>query len=262
MDRRTILLARIKFLIPDLLTGINICIGFVCIILVMQVPPVTGAFHHNHIVSAWLIVVAGVIDGLDGAIAKRIGKTGAFGTEFDSLADLTVFAVAPSTLLYAFFYQGRSIFFAIAPLLYLIASAYRLARFNTTAPQKSEKQFVGLPTTGSAVIVVAVVPLVANLHRLGIIQEPSWSLIGVATGLVLVNSLLMVSTIEFDALDVFCLRKNNRIILPLLTVTALLLLLRLGSPAASLLMLGLYYVAESLGRWLLRTRSAQTTNKS
>ncbi len=248
-------MAKIKYLLPDILTCINICIGFVCIILVMQAPRVTGVFHHNHILSAWLIVIAGVIDALDGAIAKWFGKTGTFGIEFDSLSDITVFAVAPSTLLYACFYQGHSVFFILVPFLYLGAATYRLARYNTNALQSPRKPLIGLTTPMSAIIVVAVVLLVADYHRLGAIQEVSWITRGAITGLALVNSLLMVSTIEFFTLKAYCFREKKRIILPLVAVVVPLLLLRFKLPAVSLLMLGLFYVAESLGRWLLQTKN-------
>ena len=155
---------RIKLLIPDLLTGLNICIGFVCVILIIQATSTTVGFHHNYVLSAWLIVIAGLIDILDGAIARWFGKTGAFGIEFDSIADFTVFAVAPSTLLYVYFYKGHSIFFVIVPLLYLVSAAYRLARFNTNALESSRKKIVGLGTPISAVIVIAAVLLVAHLE--------------------------------------------------------------------------------------------------
>ncbi|UCG92461.1 MAG: CDP-alcohol phosphatidyltransferase family protein [candidate division WOR-3 bacterium] len=253
---------RIKIFLPDILTGINICIGFTCIILVLQVPRVTGTFHHNYIVSAWLVVIAAMIDGFDGALARRLGKTGPFGIEFDSLADLTAFAIAPGTLLYAFFYQGHSVFFVLVPLLYVICSAYRLARFNTSAIQVSQKKLIGLATPVSAVIVVAVVLLVANFYQRGVLQEVSWSTRGVITGVVLIISLLMVSSIEFITFDKYCFGNKKRLILLFFVIIVPLLLLRFKFPAASVLIVGLFYIAECLGRWLLRTRTAHSKNKT
>lgn len=253
---------RIKIFLPDILTGINICIGFICIILVIQAPRVAGAFHHNHIVSAWLVVIAAVIDGFDGALARRLGKTGSFGIEFDSLADLTAFAIAPGTLLYACFYQDHSVFFVLVPLLYVVCSAYRLARFNTSAIQVSQKQLIGLATPVSAVIVVAVILLVANFYQGGTLQEVSWSTKGMITGVVLINSLLMVSSIEFITFDKYCFRNKKRLIPLFVVIIVPLLVLRFKFPAASVLIVGLFYVAECLGRRLLRTRPAHSKNKT
>lgn len=255
-------MTRIKFLLPDILTGLNICIGFVCIILVIQAPRTTGAFHHNYIVSAWLIVIAGLIDILDGAIARWLGKTGAFGIEFDSLADFTVFAIAPGMLLYACFYQSHSVIFILVLLLYVVSAAYRLARFNTSALQASRTQLIGLGTPISAIILVAVVLLVVELHEMGAIQDISWSIRAVITGLILVNSSLMVLPIEFITAYEYCFRDKGRIILLLVAIVTPLLLLRFKLPAASILIVGLIYVAECLGRWLLRTRSVHPKNKT
>ncbi len=239
-------MARMKFLVPDLLTGLNICIGLVSIILVVQVRHITGTIHGNYILAAWLIVIAGIIDGLDGAVARKIGEIRTFGIEFDSLADLTVFGVVPSVLLYACFYQGRSLVFVLIPILYLVASTYRLARFNTDAQEKLGKQFAGLPTTVSGTIMVGVVLLFADFLRLGVITEVSWVAVYVTTAIAVVNSLLMVSTIEFDALATFWFRKSSRVVLPFLALITLLLLLRYQTPVAGLLALGLYYILIAL----------------
>jgi len=253
---------RIKLLIPDLLTGLNICIGFICIILVIQAPPTTGASHPNYILSAWLIVIAGLIDILDGAIARWLGKTGAFGIEFDSIADFTAFAVAPSTLLYAYFYKGHSIFFALIPLFYLVSAAYRLARFNTNALESSRKKIIGLGTPISAIIVIATVLLVANLQEQGAILEISSSIRSAITILILFVTSLMISPVEFITAYEYCFQSIRRIVLLLVAILAPLLLLRFRLPALSIFLVGILYIAESLGRALLWKRPSQRRNKA
>lgn len=259
---------KIKLLIPDLLTGLNICIGCICFILIMQVPPAKlaphspGALHPNYIVSAWLIVIAGLIDILDGAIARWLRKTGAFGIEFDSIADFTAFAIAPGMLIYACFYRDQSIFFIIVLLLYVVCAAYRLARFNTSALQTSRTQLMGLGAPISAIIVVAVILLIAELHETGAIREISWTTRAVITGLIIINSLLMVLPIEFITAYEYCFRNIRRIILLLTAIFAPLLLLRFRLPALSILLVGILYIAESLGRALVRKRSSATSSKS
>lgn len=248
-------MARIKSLLPDILTGINICIGFICIILVMQASRIPGAFHYDYILSAWLIVAAGLLDILDGAIARWLGKTGSFGVEFDSIADFMVFAVAPSILLYTFFYEHHSIFYLIVPLFYLVSAAYRLARFNADALEASRKKIIGLGTPISAAIIVAVVLLVAHLHQQGAIQEISLGLRSAITILILFNSFLMILPVEFITAYEYCFRNTRRIILLLVAILAPLLLLRFKLPSLSILIVGIVYIAESLGRRLLLRRS-------
>jgi len=164
---------RIRCLLPDILTAINICIGFICVTLIIHASATAEPFHYNYILSAWLIVAAGLFDILDGTIARWVGKTGSFGVEFDSLADFTVFAVAPSILLYTFFYRGASIFYFAVPLFYLVSAAYRLARFNANALEASRKIIIGLGTPISSAIVVAVVLLIMHLSLHGTMQSIS-----------------------------------------------------------------------------------------
>ncbi|MGB7055066.1 MAG: CDP-alcohol phosphatidyltransferase family protein [bacterium] len=255
-------MARIKYLLPDILTGINICIGFICIILVMHASRIPGAFHFNYIYSAWLIIIAGLLDILDGSLARWFGKTGSFGVEFDSIADFTVFAVAPSILLYTFFYERQSIFYLIVPLFYLVSAAYRLARFNADALEASRKKIVGLGTPISAAIVVAVVLLVANLYQQGIIQEISANLRFAITILILFNVSLMILPVEFITAYEYCFRDTRRVILLIIAIVAPLLLLRFKLPSLSILIVGIIYIAESLGRRLVRRPAQRKKSKS
>ncbi|KPL08348.1 hypothetical protein AMJ86_00935 [bacterium SM23_57] len=253
-------MVRIRSLLPDILTGINICIGFFCIILVIHASRETNAFHYNYTLSAWLIIIASLIDILDGAIARWFGKTGAFGIEFDSIADFTVFAVAPSILLYTFFYDGYSILYAIFPLFYLVAAAYRLARFNADALEASRKKIIGLGTPISAAIIVAVVLLVTDLQEQGTIQNISWGLRYAVTILILFNSILMVLPVEFITAYEYCFQSTRRVIQLLAAIVAPLLLLHFRLPSLSILLVGIIYIAESLGRWLVQRRTSQTHN--
>ena len=254
MVESIVTMVRIKHLIPDIITGINICIGFFCIILVIHASRETDAFHYNYTLSAWLIIIAGLIDILDGAIARWFGKTGAFGIEFDSIADFTVFAVAPSILLYKFFYESHSILYAIFPLFYLVAAAYRLARFNADALEASRKKIIGLGTPISAAIVVAVILLVADLNQQGVVQTIPPNLRYAVTILILFNSFLMVLPIEFITAYEYCFRNTKRIILLLVVIFGPLLLLRFKLPSLSIFIVGIVYIVESLSRRLVRKR--------
>ena len=247
---------RIKPLLPDIITGFNICIGFLCIILVIHASRETNGFHYNFTLCAWLIIIAALIDILDGTLARWLGKTGSFGVEFDSIADFTAFAIAPSILLYTFLYNGYSVLFSIFPLFYLVSAAYRLARFNADALEASRKKIIGLGTPISAAIIVAVVLLITSLHEQGTIQNISWGLRYAVTILILFNSILMVLPIEFITAYEYCFQSTRRVILLLIAIVAPLLLLRFRLPSLSVLAVGIIYIAESLGRILVRKTRA------
>lgn len=219
-------------------------------------------FHYNYTFSAWLIVFAGLLDILDGAVARWFGKTGSFGVEFDSIADFMVFAVAPSILLYTFFYDGHSIFYFSVPLFYLVSAAYRLARFNASALESSRKKITGLGTPISAAIVVAVVLLAANLHEQGIIHEMSANMRAGITALIFFNTFLMILPVEFITAYEYCFRSTRRVISLIVVIVAPLLLFRFQYPSLSILLVGMMYIIESLITRLMRRRSAAPERKS
>jgi CDP-diacylglycerol--serine O-phosphatidyltransferase len=135
-------------LIPNILTMLGLCCGLVAI---------RAAFEGRFAEAAVLIVVAGVIDGLDGRLARLLKATSRFGAEFDSLADFLSFGVAPALVLYLWAMQDyRGIAFAPA-LLFAVCSALRLARFNATLdvgpapkPAFTYNFFTGVPAPAGA----------------------------------------------------------------------------------------------------------------
>ncbi len=248
---------QIRHLLPDILTGLNICIGFIAIALLIHASSTSEPFHYNYMLAAWLIVAAGLFDILDGALARWVGKTGSFGVEFDSLADFTVFAVAPSILLYTFLYRGLSIFYFAVPLFYLVSAAYRLARFNANALEASRKIIVGLGTPISAAIVVAVVLLIMHLSLGGTLYNISAGLRLVVTVFLFFIIFLMVLPVEFITAYEYCFRSTRRFIVLLIVITAPLIVLRLQYPSLSILLVGIMYIVESLGMKLIRRKPAQ-----
>lgn len=93
-----------KFLLPDILTSINILLALSSVILVMQSFTTQTAIPKPFVFAGWMIIIASLIDGLDGKCARWVGKTNNFGVHFDSFADLMVFGFAPSILVYAVFF--------------------------------------------------------------------------------------------------------------------------------------------------------------
>jgi CDP-diacylglycerol--serine O-phosphatidyltransferase len=170
--------------LPSLFTLGNMLLGFAAILV---------AIRGDHTLAAVLIGLSIVFDITDGAVARLVGSVTPFGLQFDSLADLLSFGVAPSLLVFTVFSQGRDEWDPlgwIACFLWVACAAIRLARFNTTIDPTADKRFfVGLPSPGAAGVVLASVFAFGGQMQ-G--RDRLWVLLIVA-----VPALLMVSNIRY-----------------------------------------------------------------
>jgi CDP-diacylglycerol--serine O-phosphatidyltransferase len=131
-------LRRVVVVIPSAFTLANLFFGFWSII---------SAFNGNFRQAGWFIFYAGVLDSLDGRVARRMGTGSRFGAELDSLVDLVSFGVAPALLIYFLEFSTAGRFGWVVCFLYVVAAALRLARFNVLAHSKpTPGWFVGLPS--------------------------------------------------------------------------------------------------------------------
>ncbi len=179
-------------MLPNLMTLLGLCIGLSSIRLGMD-----GRFG----AAVLAIAVSGVIDGLDGRLARLLKATSRFGAEFDSLADFLCFGVAPALLLYMWSLQPWGAIGFLPPLMFASAMALRLARFNAaldSAPKAAFAYnfFTGVPAPAGAVLVLfpLFVGLEASQHNQFWLQDlVSYPLF---TGAFLVvTALLCVSTL-------------------------------------------------------------------
>lgn len=138
-------------LIPSCITVVGIFCGFLSILQSMK---------GNYEYSVKAIVLAMLLDAIDGRVARKLNAATAFGREFDSLSDVIAFGVGPAVLFYFWAFNP----FAdevgiIASFLYVVCTAARLARFNvdTTGEDQPKNYFTGLPSPGGAAAAVAVV---------------------------------------------------------------------------------------------------------
>lgn len=141
-------------LVPNLLTLAAICAGLTSMRM---------AFDGNVALAMALIVLAAVLDGLDGPAARLLKSESAIGAELDSLADFVNFGVAPGLLLYLWVLEGGRSVGWIAVLIYAICCALRLARFNVSKkeePAGPKVTFTGVPAPGGALLVL--LPLVVS----------------------------------------------------------------------------------------------------
>jgi CDP-diacylglycerol---serine O-phosphatidyltransferase len=169
------------FLLPSLLTTGNLFCGFLALILTVD---------SRYTDAALAVYVAMVMDLLDGRVARLMRATSQFGVEFDSLADVVSFCVAPAFLVYSFALAdlGRPAWFGA--FLFVICGALRLARFNVHTGTTDRRYFVGLSTPAAAGVVTSTVVL---LHRM---ELSRWVFTAVAMGTYVV-ALLMVSTFRY-----------------------------------------------------------------
>jgi CDP-diacylglycerol--serine O-phosphatidyltransferase len=169
------------FLLPALLTIANLLCGFYALLLTLD---------QRYVDAALAIFVAMIMDMLDGRVARLMKATSQFGVEFDSLADVVSFCVAPAFILYSFALSSLPRAAWFGSVLFVICGALRLARFNVQTGTTDKRFFIGLPTPAAAGAAVSTVIL---LHA----AEPArWILVTIAVGTYLL-ALLMVSTFRY-----------------------------------------------------------------
>ena len=154
--------SRLKiYFLPNLLTAGNLFCGFVALTKIVEADPLGDNYVSQIYLALIFILLACVCDLFDGRVARWGGADSPFGREFDSLADLISFGVAPAFLVHRIvlrdvFPEHPEIGWFIASI-YLICGAFRLARFNvlSTQPGGSGREFVGFPIPSAAALVAS-----------------------------------------------------------------------------------------------------------
>jgi CDP-diacylglycerol--serine O-phosphatidyltransferase len=209
----------------NILTGISLVSGLLSIIFSLEL---------QFTFASWAIILSVLLDGLDGQIARRSPKQSDFGREFDSLADLISFGMAPAILSYIFVYRHFYLWATLALFLYLFCSVIRLAQFNITPKEKLVNYFYGLPTTISGGIIASFILIYRKYSQL---PPPQIFLL-----IVLSLSYLMICQIRYLNLDglrqvlgrkillVLCVAIIVAIFFPEITILILLLVYLISSP--------------------------------
>lgn len=224
------------FLLPSLFTVANLFCGWACVVHAMR-----GEFH----TAAPFIGIAIVLDMLDGRIARLTGSSSAFGVEFDSLADLISFGMAPAALTFQWGLVPLGRLGWAVGFIYLTAAAVRLARFNIQRVA-DKRYFVGMPSPSAAGIPAATIFFFPDA-----ITDKSTAMLAFA--MLLVPALLMVSTFRFRSfknLDLSAPR-NAKV---LVAVAAWLALLA-AYPQEVLLVMAYSYLVSPVIDWLAGARS-------
>lgn len=170
------------YILPNLVTTGSLFAGFYGIV---------SSMNGRYDIAAWFILISAVFDTLDGKVARMTNTTSQFGVEYDSLADLVSFGVAPAILMYSWALQPFGKLGWLAAFLYVVCGALRLARFNVQVETVGSKHFIGLPIPAAASMVAACVLLFYHLGGSGTIRMVSVLI------LIYCLAVLMVSNVPY-----------------------------------------------------------------
>ena len=150
-----------RFLVPNLFTGLNFLLGIYSILVMHESftrpnpgQPILGFGKVPLILAAWMIIWCVLLDKLDGFAARILKASSDFGAQFDSLADLTAFGIAPGLLVYFFmetadyaWFTGHRPLLLVSVSVYMLCASMRLARYNAIDSEELVNYFHGLPST-------------------------------------------------------------------------------------------------------------------
>ena len=228
----------VNSLIPNILTVISLCAGLTAI---------RFALNGNFELAVLAIVFAGVMDGLDGRLARLLKGVTRFGAELDSLADFLSFGVAPVFVLYQWSLNSLGGFAGmgwIAVLAYAVCCALRLARFNTMAddhhqqPGWTQNFFVGVAAPAAAGVAILPLVLVFQFPGLeGVLRSPY-----ILAPYTMALAALMVSRVPTVSLK--RLRVQRTYVLPILLVVGIGVAALTSYPWITLALFGIAYLVS------------------
>lgn len=232
------------YILPNLFTTCSLFCGCYAIIAATQA---------RYDAAAIAILISSLLDGLDGKIARFTNTTSQFGIEYDSLADLVAFGVAPGLLIFEWSLKPFGRFGWLAVFLYVTCGALRLARFNIQKSSLESHHFKGLPIPGAAIFIATAVLFINSLGH-DVERQP---ILFISAMYVL--SFLMVSTIDylgFKGIDLFRRKPFN-----VLVATILVFIVVAYKPALMLFIFSSLYIfsgpAQSFYR-LFRKQAKKT----
>jgi len=229
---------RAVFLIPNLITSASLMLGFWS-----MVQSIGGKYAY----AAGAIIAAGICDMLDGRIARATHSTSKFGVEYDSLADVISFGVAPALLFYMWALQPLGPRGWVFASLFVICAALRLARFNVQQNVEERVHYQGMPTTLAGGLVGAMLWFVEWLD----LGAPLPRHAGIAVGCGFVTlALLMVSSVPYPSWK--SIHVTGRQAFPTLVVTVLVVVLVLLYREPAFFAVGCGYLLSGpvLALWL------------
>lgn len=208
---------KVTAVMPTLLTLLNLFLGWLAILRAFDGRPAQGAL---------FVILAGILDKLDGYVARATDTSSEFGRELDSLADLVSFGVAPAMVVISWGLWPLDRFGAAAAFVFTACGALRLARFNVLPPATDKRWFVGLPIPMAAGVPMTLVlshAFVAGWRERLADERLSWAI----AAMMIVCAALMVSSFRYYAFKESSVGKRRRHVVVLVFVGILAAILAL-----------------------------------
>jgi CDP-diacylglycerol--serine O-phosphatidyltransferase len=224
----------VRMLVPNFFTLLGLCAGLTSIRMSIE-----GRWE----LALGLVVFAALLDGIDGRVARLLKASSRFGAELDSLADFVNFGVAPAVLVFTWGLGDHKSIGWICVLIFALASALRLARFNVAIdddkPKWQSNYFMGMPTPAAAIVVL----LPVYLDHLGLaIKESPWALDAVLVYTLLI-AFMMVSTIPTYSGKLMGERISREWVLPIFILAISFVAHLVTYPYGTLTIASLVYLA-------------------
>ncbi|MEO3947954.1 CDP-diacylglycerol--serine O-phosphatidyltransferase [Gorillibacterium sp. CAU 1737] len=195
--------------VPNMFTILNLFLGIVAIILVLNDTPVFPDFDNANLASI-IVIISMLMDGIDGRLARALNVQSEFGKELDSLSDVISFGVAPAFIMYVVAYGDVNPFMAwITTAIFPICGALRLARFNVI--EGIPGFFIGLPIPAAGVILCTL----ALFHQ----EISAYVLVGAS----LLLSFLMISRVKYPSFKKVRITKRAALLALLFVAIALII---------------------------------------
>lgn len=230
------------YLLPNLFTTGCLFSGFYAIVAAMG-----GRFE----AAAVAIFIAMILDGLDGRVARLTNTQSAFGAEYDSLADMVSFGLAPALVVYVWALSDLGKLGWLGAFIYTAGTALRLARFNTQVGRADKRYFQGLASPAAAAVVAGIVWVGHDYQAGGL------SISIIACAVTVCVGLLMVSNVRYRSFKDLDL-KGKVPFVAVLAVVMVFVLISLDPPQVLLAGFGVYALSGPVGTLLsLRRRRAE-----
>ncbi|MCJ7494647.1 MAG: CDP-diacylglycerol--serine O-phosphatidyltransferase [Deltaproteobacteria bacterium] len=170
------------YILPNLFTATSLFCGFFSLLRTLQ---------EDFYAAAIFILISGLLDGMDGRVARYTNTTSRFGVEFDSLADVIAFGVAPGMLVFAWALEPFGRLGWLAAFLYVVCGALRLGRYNIQVNTVESRYFSGLPIPAAAGLIATGILVFYKLGDIGVSKHLT---VLIATYIL---AFLMVSTVKY-----------------------------------------------------------------
>lgn len=237
------------YLLPNLFTTAALFCGFYGI-----VSSINGKFE----VAAIAIFVAMLLDGIDGRVARLTNTESDFGAEFDSLADMVSFGLAPALIIYLWTLSSLGKIGWIVSFIYVACAALRLARFNTQASHSDKRYFQGLASPAAAAVVAGLIWNGELIQQY--VSMPTLQIIALVT--TLFAGLLMVSNVRYHSFK----GVNWRSKVPFVTILMFVFVLVFVSAEPAMVLFAIFFIYALSGPvltliWLRRRRAERVLLK-